>query len=206
VVAGGQSIPLTNGGFEDNGPAANPFSFFDQIQQRGWERAGAMVIGTFRAHCGIRSLSTGGSWGGNGFAYTQITIPANAPNPMLYLWLDVESRVAATSGVVDTLKVIVDGGTGDFSPNPDFSFPRTPPAPLATFSNLDSVPGQGFVRKAIRLPATLNGSPIQGQSIQLWLISSINSWTSTQPMTTDFYIDDVTLWTDVPLLTPTCAA
>jgi hypothetical protein len=203
----GHSIPLTNPGFEDTGVAA-PFTFANQIQQHGWERGGAMVLGTSRHRCGTHSLSTGGNWGGNGFAYTQLTLPSDAYYPVLDLWLNVETRLPSTWGVIDTLGIYVDSGTGDMSPNSHFVGSGTWPVPIAVWSNLDASAGR-FVGHEVALPTSLNGQPIRGQSIQLWLISTINSQISSfgnnfNPTTTDFYLDDLSLWTASTLFAQFC--
>lgn len=207
VVA--QSIPLTNGGFEDTAGGVTPVS--TMIQQHGWVRGGAEVFVTSRAHCGTHSMQSGGHMGGNGFMYTQVNMPANASAPVLIFSLYARSDVASSS-VVDRLKVYATTGTADMMWNDPT---RIDPATgqevgtrLATYSNLDTT-NSAWSRKVVTIPSTVGGQPVAGHAIQLWFVTEINSQIPLQgnnfmPITTDYWLDDVSLWTASPLLVLAC--
>jgi hypothetical protein len=128
----------------------------------------------------------------------------------LIFWLDVDSAVTG-SAVVDRLKVYVMPGTPTMVWNDptriDPATGQTVGTPLAVYSNLNVT--SGWVRKTINLPTTVGGQPIAGQAVQLWFVTEINSEVPLQsnnfmPDTTDYWLDDVSLWTSAPLLALAC--
>jgi len=209
IVRVAQPIPVTNGGFEDTAGGITPVSAM--IQQHGWVRGGAEVFVNTRDHCGNYSMQSGGHMGGNGFIYTQLTIPATATAPVLQFYLYARSDVAGPN-VVDKLKVYVMPGTADMIWNDptriDSATGQTVGTPLAVYSNLDTT-NSTWVRKSINLPTTVGGQPIAGQAIQLWFVTEINSQVPLQannfmPITTDYWLDDISLWTSAPLVAIFC--
>jgi hypothetical protein len=209
TISVAQPIPLVNGGFEDTAGGISPVSAM--IQQHGWVRGGAEVFVTSRARCGTHSMESGGHMGGNGFMYTQVNIPTGAVAPVLIFNLYAQSAVTGTS-VVDRLNVYVMPGTADMIWNDptriDPATGHTVGTPLAVYSNLDTTNG-AWVGKTISLPTTLGGLPIAGQSIQLWFVTEINSQVPLQgnnfmPITTDYWLDQVSLWTSTPYLMLVC--
>jgi hypothetical protein len=178
---------LADTGFENTAVATTP------ITPSRWVRAGAMVLSTTRPHCGARSLATGGSFGGGGFAYQTVTV--TGAQPIISLYLDAITGLTSSSAV-DTLTLSIHNSTTTGLPG------TTVLATLATFSNLDA-PAATFARKG-----NFDVSAFRGQTVQVWLTATINSEIATaqnlHPITTNFYVDDLTLWTESPLFINFC--
>jgi hypothetical protein len=182
---------LVNPGFEDTTPQTTP-------PHPGWIKSENAAFVTNPHHSGVEALEVDtGLWGPppfgppQSFAFQQVTIPADAPHPILRYFLDVQTSVTGTSAV-DTLTVKIIPPQPNVFP-PVFLLPTT----LATHSNLNNTHG-AWCRKG-----DFDLSAFRGQTVTLSFTALINS---ANPAATRFYLDDVELWTSPPLslATPAC--
>jgi hypothetical protein len=192
TIASPQQL-LVNGGFESSGP-------YTVAPGEPWVRAGDMVLTPLPSrfdpygipHCGATVMATGGNWGGAyssyAFAFQQITIPANAPHPVLALYLLTHSSVSPLSFFFanpDSVSVRIASGTSDRSPNTNFA------STLATFTTWTET-WNAWTRHG-----NYDLTAFRGQTVQVWIDSSIHT---APPSTTNFSIDDVAVWTQPPVV------
>lgn len=148
---------------------------FEGTLPSGWIKSEGAWPSTVH-HCGAKSMSLGIL--GNAFVFQNVTIPANAQIATLGFYLRVDSSVTSTSPV-DTLLV-------EIKTAPNLPATGTTLASLATYSNLDTT-GNQFVRKG-----EFDLSMFKGQTIGVWFSALFGQHAS---QFTQFYIDDVALWT-----------
>src|SRR6266568_9560825 len=92
-----RGLRLVNPGFEDTTPQTTP-------PHPGWIKSENAAFITSPHHSGVEALEVDtGLWGAppfgppQSYAYQQVTIPADAPHPILRYFLDVRSSVTGTS-------------------------------------------------------------------------------------------------------------